>query len=46
VAGKAFGGESAKAAASLLGVGSVAPAAGPLTFPNVPRIDDKPRGFG
>jgi len=39
-------GERAKAAPSLLGVGSAAPAAGPLTFPNVPRVDDKPRGFG
>lgn len=38
--------ERARTAASLLGVGSVAPAAGPLTFPNVPRVDDKPRGFG
>jgi hypothetical protein len=38
--------ERAKAAPSLLGVGSAAPAAGPLTFPNVPRVDDKPRGFG
>jgi hypothetical protein len=39
-------GERAKATASLLGVGSAAPAVGPLTFPNVPRVDDKPRGFG
>lgn len=38
--------EQAKAAASLLGAGSVAPPAGPLTFPKVPRVDDKPRGFG
>lgn len=36
----------AQTAASLLGAGSVAPAASPLTFPNVPRVDDKPRGFG
>jgi hypothetical protein len=37
---------SAKAAASLLRVASVAPAAAPFTFPSVPRVDDKPRGFG
>jgi hypothetical protein len=37
---------AAKAAVSLLRVGSAAPAIGPFTFPNVPRIDDKPRGFG
>ncbi len=36
----------AGARASLLKVSSVAPAAGAFTFPNVPRIDDKPRGFG
>jgi len=36
---------SAKAAASLLRGASVAPAA-PFSFPNVPRRDDKPRGFG
>jgi hypothetical protein len=38
--------KSAGAAASLLKVGSTAPAAGSFTFPNAPRIDDKPRGFG
>jgi hypothetical protein len=37
---------SAKAAASLLRGASVAPTAAPFTFPNVPRVDDKPRGFG
>jgi hypothetical protein len=37
---------AAKAAASLLRAGSAAPAVGPFTFPNVPRVDDKPRGFG
>jgi hypothetical protein len=36
----------AKAAASLLRGASVAPAAAGFTFPNVPRRDDKPRGFG
>jgi hypothetical protein len=36
----------AQAASSLLGVAAVAPAAAPLAFPNVPRVDDKPRGFG
>lgn len=36
----------AKAAATLLGGASVAPAASGFTFPNVPRRDDKPRGFG
>jgi hypothetical protein len=38
--------ETAKAAASLLRAASVAPPAGSFTFPNAPRIDDKPRGFG
>lgn len=33
-------------AASLLRPASVAPAAGPFSFPNAPRVDDKPRGFG
>lgn len=36
----------AQAASSLLGVAAVAPVAAPLAFPNVPRVDDKPRGFG
>jgi hypothetical protein len=36
----------AKAAASLLRGASTAPVAGQFTFPNVPRRDDKPRGFG
>jgi hypothetical protein len=36
----------AKAAPSLLGAPSVGAPAGPFTFPNAPRIDDKPRGFG
>jgi hypothetical protein len=36
---------TAKAAPSLLRAPSAAPAA-PFTFPNVPRVDDKPRGFG
>jgi hypothetical protein len=36
----------AKAAASLLKVASVAPVSGGFTFPNAPRVDDKPRGFG
>ena len=36
---------SGKAAQSLLGAPSAAPA-GPFTFPNAPRVDDKPRGFG
>jgi hypothetical protein len=31
---------------TLLKVASVAPPAGALTFPNAPRADDKPRGFG
>lgn len=30
----------------LLKVASVAPPAGAFTFPNAPRADDKPRGFG
>lgn len=37
---------AAKAAVSLLRTGSAAPAVGPFTFPNVPRVDNKPRGFG
>ena len=37
---------AAKAAVSLLRAGSAAPAVGPFTFPNAPRVDDKPRGFG
>ena len=37
---------SAKAERSLLKAATSAPAAGPFTFPNAPRIDDKPRGFG
>ena len=36
---------AAKAAPSLLRAPSVAPAT-PFTFPNAPRVDDKPRGFG
>jgi hypothetical protein len=36
---------TAKAAPSLLRAPSAAPA-GPFTFPNAPRVDDKPRGFG
>jgi hypothetical protein len=36
----------AEAAASLLRGASAAPAATGFTFPNVPRRDDKPRGFG
>jgi hypothetical protein len=36
----------AKAAPSLLKGATVAPAASPFAFPNVPRVDDKPRGFG
>lgn len=36
----------AKAAASLLKSASAAPAAAPFSFPNAPRVDDKPRGFG
>ena len=34
-----------KAKTELLKAASVAPPAGAFTFPNVPRIDDKPRGF-
>lgn len=30
----------------LLRTASVAPPVGAFTFPNVPRVDDKPRGFG
>ena len=37
---------AAKAAASLLRAGSAAAALAPFTFPNTPRVDDKPRGFG
>jgi hypothetical protein len=36
----------AQASAGLLKVASVAPPAGALSFPNVPRVDDRPRGFG
>jgi len=36
----------AKAAPSHLRAPSAAAPAGPFTFPNAPRIDDKPRGFG
>jgi hypothetical protein len=32
--------------ASLLKAASVAPAAAPFSFPDAPRIDNKPRGFG
>lgn len=39
-------GVTAKAASSLLKSASAAPAASAFTFPNVPRVDDKPRGFG
>ena len=35
-----------EAKAGLLKVASVAPSAGAFTFPNAPRRDDKPRGFG
>jgi hypothetical protein len=38
--------DTAKAAASLLKAASVAPPAGAFTFPNAPRVDVKPRGFG
>jgi len=44
-----FGGReplTAKAAPSALRAASVAPAAGGFSFPNTPRVDDKPRGFG
>jgi hypothetical protein len=37
---------AANAAASLLRAATPAPAATPFTFPNAPRIDDKPRGYG
>jgi hypothetical protein len=37
---------TAKAESGLLKAASVAPAAAPFSFPNTPRIDDKPRGFG
>ena len=37
---------TAKAAPSLLRAPSAAAPAGPSTFPNAPRLDDKPRGFG
>jgi hypothetical protein len=37
---------AAKATPSLLRAPSVGVPAGPFTFPNAPRIDDKPRGFG
>jgi len=33
-------------ASPLLKAASVAPAGGAFSFPNTPRIDDKPRGFG
>jgi hypothetical protein len=32
--------------ASLLKAASAAPAAAPFSFPDAPRIDNKPRGFG
>lgn len=35
-----------QAKGGLLRVASQAPPAGAFTFPNVPRVDDKPRGFG
>ncbi|MGV1884942.1 cyclic GMP-AMP synthase DncV-like nucleotidyltransferase [Rhizobium sp. VS19-DR121] len=35
-----------KKSASLLRAASTAPAAGAFSFPNAPRADDKPRGFG
>jgi hypothetical protein len=37
---------AAKATVSLLRAASGVPAIAPFTFPNVPRVDDKPRGFG
>jgi hypothetical protein len=37
---------TAKAAPSLLRAPSIGAPAGPFTFPNAPRVDDKPRGFG
>jgi hypothetical protein len=36
----------AKEASSLLRTPSAAVPAAPFTFPNAPRVDDKPRGFG
>jgi hypothetical protein len=36
----------AQDSAKLLKVASVAPPAAALTFPNAPRVDNKPRGFG
>lgn len=38
--------KTAKAAQSLLRASSVAPAGSSFSFPNAPRVDDKPRGFG
>jgi hypothetical protein len=37
---------TAKAAPTALKGASVAPVGGAFSFPNTPRIDDKPRGFG
>jgi hypothetical protein len=37
---------AAKSASSLLRASTVAPAEAPFTFPNVARIDGKPRGYG
>jgi hypothetical protein len=37
---------TAKGAASLLRAPSAGTPAGPFMFPNAPRVDDKPRGFG
>lgn len=37
---------AAKAAPSLLRAPSIGAPAGSFTFPNAPRVDDKPRGFG
>jgi hypothetical protein len=37
---------AAKAAPSFLRAPSAGAPAGPFTFPNAPRVDDKPRGFG
>ncbi|WP_363352302.1 cyclic GMP-AMP synthase DncV-like nucleotidyltransferase [Methylocystis echinoides] len=39
-------GTNSQARAGLLKVASVAPSAGAFSFPNVPRVDYKPRGFG
>ena len=36
----------AKEASSLLRAASTVAPVGPYTFPNAPRVDDKPRGFG